>query len=338
MNDDAKRQGAPPPRAEPKVAPARGLAARVAFAILDGAKASLRVIWFLLKVVVPVTFAVALLDWLGVLAWASGFLGPLMGVIGLPGQAALVLISSIFLNIYAAIAVASSLTLSLKAATILALMCLTAHNMIVETAVMKKTGSSAVKMILLRIGAALAVGFALDLVLPEWMAEASYSSAAASASRPSFAGMAGAWAASTGLLSLKIVGIVLAVMAAQKLLEEFKVLDLLSRLLAPFMKVFGLPREASFLWIVINVVGYSYGAGVVMEQVSAGKMKKQDADLFNHHAGLCHSLVEDTALYFTVGIPLLWITVPRLIMGALVVWLERARRHLLLRSFRAGTI
>jgi hypothetical protein len=336
--DDDQRSSATAAVSGPGAKPPRGLATRFFRACFDGVKASLRTIWFLLKVVVPVTFAVALLEWLGVLAWISGLLGPAMGFVGLPGQAALVLISSVFLNIYTAIAVAASMTLDLKSATILALMCLTAHNMIVETAVMRKTGSSAVKMVLLRIGAALAVGFVLDLILPEWMARTPYSAAAASGSRPSFAGMAGSWAVSTGLLSLKIAAIVLAVMVAQRLLEEFGVLGLLSRLLAPFMKIFGLPREASFLWIVINVVGYSYGAGVVMEQVSAGSMKKQDADLFNHHAGLCHSLVEDTALYFTVGIPLFWITVPRLIMGALVVWLERIRRRIVLRSFRAGTI
>jgi spore maturation protein SpmB len=336
--DDDQQSSAPASASGPPVKQSRGLAARAGRAAVAGATSSLKTVWFLLKVVVPVTFAVALLGWLGILAWISGLLGPLMGVVGLPGQAALVLISSIFLNIYTAIAVAASMTLDLKSATILALMCLTAHNMIVETAVMKKTGSSAIKMIVLRVGMALAAGYVLNLVLPAWMAKAPYSTASAPGARPAFGGMLAAWAASTGLLSLKIVGIVLAVMVGQKLLEEFRVLDLLSRLLAPFMRIFGLPREASFLWIVINVVGYSYGAGVVLEQVGAGSMKKQDADLFNHHAGICHSLVEDSALYAAVGIPLLWITLPRLALGALVVWLERARRHLVRRSFQAGTI
>jgi hypothetical protein len=336
--DDDQRSNDSAPASQRTEKASRAYAARAVRAVADGAKSSLKTVWFLLKVVVPVTFAVALLGWLGILAWISGFLGPLMGIVGLPGQAALVLISSIFLNIYAAIAVAGSMTLDLKAATILALMCLTAHNMIVETAVMKKTGSSAIKMIALRVGTALVAGYVLHLVLPASMAQASYSTASPPGARPAFGPMLAAWAASTGLLSLKIVLIVLAVMVGQRLLGEFKVLDLLSRLLAPFMRFFGLPREASFLWIVINVVGYSYGAGVVLEQVGAGSMKKQDADLFNHHAGICHSLVEDTALYAAVGIPLLWITLPRLALGALVVWLERARRHLVRRSFQAGTI
>ena len=111
----------------------------------------------------------------------------------------------------------------------------------------------------------------------------------------------------------------------------------LSRLFAPIMKLFGLPREASFLWIVINVVGYAYGAGIIEEQVHEGSMKPQDADLLNHHAAISHSLLEDSVLFLAVGIPFLWITLPRLVLAILVVWLERARRRFLRRSFRAGT-
>ena len=112
----------------------------------------------------------------------------------------------------------------------------------------------------------------------------------------------------------------------------------LSRMSAPVMKVFGLPREARFLWIVVNVVGYAYGAGIIEEQVRAGRMKSQDGDLFNHHAGMCHSLLEDSVLYLAVGIPLLWITLPRILFAILVVWLERARRRFSRRSFRVGTV
>ncbi len=307
-------------------------------AIIQGLRASLGTIWFLLRVIVPVSLGVALLDWLGILAWAARLLEPLMGLVGLPGEAALAFISAMLLNIYAAIAVASSMALSLKAATILALMCLTAHNLIVETAVMKKTGSSAAKMLFLRIGAALAAGFILNLIIPSEPAAAAPVIEELAETRPGFAGMLGSWAVSTLLLALKIVLIVIAVMVGQKLLWEFRILTILSRFFAPLMRLFGLPRDSSYLWIVVNVVGYSYGAGVVTEQVSSGNMKRQDADLFNHHAALCHSLVEDTALYLAVGIPLFWITLPRLAMAALVPWLERLRRRLVRFSFRAGTI
>lgn len=315
----------------------RSLGARVAGALLSGCKAAGRTIWFLLRIIVPVTLAVALLDWLGALAWFSRFLSPVMGLVGLSGEAALVFISSVFLNIYSAIAVASSMALDLRSATILAIMCLTAHNLIVETAVMKKTGSSGAKMAALRVVCAFAAAFAFNLLLPSSLSSIPFASASSSG-RPDFLGMLLSWALSTGKLGLKIVVIVLSVMVVQRLLEEFKAMDFLSKLFAPLMRLFGLPREASFLWIVINVVGYAYGAGIVEGQIAEGKMKKQEADLFNHHAGLCHSLLEDTILFLAVGIPLFWITVPRFAMAFLVVWIERARRRFFRRSFRVGTV
>ena len=51
-----------------------------------------------------------------------------------------------------------------------------------------------------------------------------------------------------------------------------------------------------------------------------------------------HLAFEDTALYLAGGIPLFWITLPRLAMAALIPWLERLRRRLVRFSFRAGTI
>jgi hypothetical protein len=230
------------------------------------------------------------------------------------------------------------MSLDMRSATILAIMCLTAHNLFVETAVMRKTGSSGLKMVFLRIFFAFAAAYAYNLVLPEYLSSVPFSSSLDSAARPELLGMLADWGWSTLGLALKIVLIVLGIAVAQRLLEEFGAMNSLSRQFAPVMRLFGLPRKSSFLWIVINVVGYAYGAGIIQEQVKAGNMKPSEADLFNHHAGVCHSLVEDTLLFVTVGIPLFWITVPRLILALFSVWLERVRRHFFKRSFRVGTV
>ena len=260
----------------------RKVADRIAAAVRSGFTTALRTILFLLRIIVPVTLLVALLDWFGVLAWIAHLMSPVMGLVGLPGGAALILISSVFLNIYSAIAVAIGMPLDMRAATIIAIMCLTAHNLIVETAVMKKTGSSGVKMVLLRIGAAFFMAFVFDQLLPSGLATIRFSSAGNGA-HLSFPGMLIGWGISTARLGLKIVLIVLGVMIAQRLLEEFKAMAFLSRFFTPIMKLFGLPSEASFLWIVINVVGYAYGAGIIEEQVHAGRMKPQDAEIGRAH-------------------------------------------------------
>ena len=315
----------------------KNLLTRIGGAIETGAKKSISTVWFLLKIMVPTSLAVALLGWSGFLQAIAGFLSPLMRLIGLPGQAALVFISGALLNNYSAIAAMGSLALSLRDATILALMSLIAHNLIIETAVMKSAGSSAIKMLLLRVGTAIVGAFILNLLLPQSMAGTVFSPGIIS-EKTAFFVMLGNWGLSTLGLVAKIIIYVLIIMMTQSLFNEFKLIDVLSRLLAPFMRIFGLPPEASFLWIIINIVGYAYGAGIIKAEYESGKMKKRDGDLFNHHAAISHSLLEDTILYSGIGISAFWLMVPRLLLAIAIVWIERFRRNHFKKSFRVGTV
>ena len=301
--------------------------ARARAAVAGGLGSGLKTSLYLLRIMVPVSLAVALLKWCGALDWAARFMAPAMGFVGLPGEASLVIVSSM--------AVIETLPLTMREITILAALCLSAHNLIIETAVMRKSGSSAVKMLSLRILGGFALAYALNLLLPRDAASAVAS--AAGTARAAFMPMLGAWGLSTLRLVVKILLLVNGIMIAQRLMEAFHVLDFLSKLAAPLMRVFGLSENSSFLWIVINVVGYAYGAAIIMERVQGGAMKPQEADLFNHHACLCHSLLEDTSLFLAIGAPLGWITLPRIAAALLVVWLERFRRGRFRRSFKAGT-
>lgn len=310
---------------------------RVVESVRHGLVSGVGTIWFLVRIMVPVSLAVSILRWSGALTWGAAFLEPVMRLLGLPGEASLVLASSMLLNVYSAIAVIETLSLTMREITILAIMSLVAHNLIVETAVMKKSGSSALKMVVIRIGWAFAAGFAFNLLLPQ--ADAGTRTAVlVETARQSFSDMMMVWGLSTLRLVLKVVVLVLTIMVAQRLMEEFHVMDFLSGLTAPVMKIFGLPDSASFLWIVVNVVGYAYGAAVIVERVRNGKMTPQEADLFNHHAAVSHSMLEDTALYLAIGAPLFWVTVPRLLMALVIVWFERFRRVWFRRSFRAGSM
>ena len=94
-------------------------------------KAMKTALW-LLKIMIPVTFLVLVLDYSGWLAVMAGWIAPLFVWIGLPGESAFVLLTSIFANIYSAIAVITTLGFTLREATILAMMCLIAHGFIIE--------------------------------------------------------------------------------------------------------------------------------------------------------------------------------------------------------------
>ena len=234
--------------------------ARFWTALKKGLSSGLATALFLFKVMIPVSFAVFLLNWFRIIPVVSTVMAPFMKLFGLPGESALVFISSILLNIYSAIAVMKTLPLTMRDMIILALMCLTAHNMIIETIVMKKTGSSALKMVLLRVGMAFVLAFALNLVLPDSYASVVNTVSRISGEANSFFDGVKSWGLTLLNLIKKILILVFSIMIVQEILKEFKIAEKLSRFFSPLMKLFGLSRESSILWILVNTVAYAYGA------------------------------------------------------------------------------
>lgn len=336
--------------------PSGSLAARILKKALASA---VKTLWLLLRIMVPVSFAAAALEWLGATRVIAAWLDPVMKFLGLPGSASLAIISSVFLNIYSAIAVIETIGLGGRELAIVAIMCLIAHNLPVELAIMKKTGSSVFRMAFLRLVMMVLVGLAFNAFLPGKAALPPGAGTADSAEalespdetfpeagkladpayvRPPLLAALKEWGLSTLSLMAQMVIIIVLIMILQKLLEETGVMAALSRISAPILRALGLPGGTSVLWIVIQLVGYAYGAAVLMDQVNEGKLSSRDGDLLNHHAAICHSLLEDTLLFAAIGAPILWMTLPRLALGFAVVWLERARRWLFRKSFEVGTI
>ena len=275
----------------------------------------------MIRLTVIVSLIVTILQYLGVVGWLSEVLTPVFKFIGLPGEASLVFISGFFVNIYSAVAVVATLDLSVRAITILAVMGLCAHNMIVETAVQKKTGSSAVRMVLLRTLSAFILGYLLHLIMPE-----SSAMVAAEDAVPADAGWGQVlllWLKSTAMLILKMGVLILSLNIIQRILGEFGVIRWLSKLFRPILKVFGLPARTSFLWIIANTLGLAYGSAVMIEECEQGKISKEDADLLNHHIAISHSNLEDVLLFVSVGGLVWWILLSRWIWAAVVVWVRR---------------
>lgn len=281
---------------------------------------------WLLSIMIPVSFGVMILNYTGVLALVSSYLSPAFELIGLPGESALVLLTSIFTNIYTAIAVITSLEMEGRVVTILAVMCLVAHGFVVETAVLKKTGSSVTRMILLRLLGSFAIGAVLNILLPN---EAVKDITGIRIAEESFSVMFVNWAESSLFLSIKVIVLVTLLMIFQKILELFGIIKWISKFLKPFLVLMGLPESTSFSWIVANTLGLAYGAAIIMEQVEEGKMSKEDADLLNHHIAISHSQMEDPLLFAAIGVPLGWMIIPRIILGVVVVWIRRLERFIL---------
>ncbi|MDR2085291.1 MAG: nucleoside recognition domain-containing protein [Bacteroidales bacterium] len=284
---------------------------------------ALKTAWWIIKITVIVSFCILILKYLGIIDWISVFLSPLFSYIGLPGEAALAYVSGYFVNVYSAIAAMVTLNMDFRAITILSVMVLCSHNMITETAVQKRTGSSAIRIVVIRTLSAIILGFILNLILPN---KTDYSAAEASVAINDtliFKDMLLAWFKSTFFLVLKMAGLIFGLSILQSILNEFGIIKLLSKGLKPVMLFFGLPVNTAFLWIVANTLGLAYGAAVMIEETQSGNVSLKDADLLNHHISISHSNLEDLLLLASIGGMVWWLLLSRWAMSFVLVWERR---------------
>lgn len=133
--------------------------------ILNGFKKGISTLWELSKVVVPVYFFVTFLGYTPLLNIISNFFEPGMKLLGLPGEAAVPLVLGNFINLYAGIGAMASISLSSRQATILAIMLSFSHSLLLESAIVKKTGVSLALIVFIRITLAILSGSIFNLIL-----------------------------------------------------------------------------------------------------------------------------------------------------------------------------
>lgn len=298
---------------------------RIKQSVVSAFPKGMKTSWWLIKITVPVSFGVMLLDYFGILAVMAQYTGPVFKHIGLPGVSAIVLVTSVFTNIYSVVAVLSMLQLPVREGMILATMCLVSHGFLIETAVMKRTGSSAIRMLLLRLTGSFVIGWSLNMIMP---GSISVEVPALIQQQEAFGLVFMHWLRSISITTLKILVLVNVLLIFQRILDEFGWMGAIEKPLSPFMKLMGLPRSTTLSWVVANLIGLAYGSAIMIEESEKGKMNKEDADLLNHHVSLSHSQLEDPLLFLTLGYAIHWLIWPRIILAIAAVWLRKAELRL----------
>ena len=129
----------------------------------NGFANGLKTSFLLLKVIIPVFALIKVLEHTPVIGWISQFCDPLMRFVGLPGEAALAVVTGMFLNYYAAIGIIIALGLTAWQITIIAVILTCCHELVLETAIIKKTGIRAGPILGIRLATALGAGVILNL-------------------------------------------------------------------------------------------------------------------------------------------------------------------------------
>lgn len=272
---------------------------------------------WLLKLMIPISLAVALLQHFGVIEWIAQYLNPVFQYMGLPGSSAVIFITGATAGTYAGVAAMMSIPLTLRQATILCLMIALCHALPMECAVCKKTGSSFFKMGVIRIIMAFLCAYYLNIVLPDMPEAYAYMGAAADSSLME---VLYTWLLSQLKMVVMVFGIIYSLMVIQRLIEAYNLLPKLSKVFAPLMRVFGLPEQSTYMWLVGNVLGLSYGSAVMLELEEKGVISREEANDVNYHLIMNHSMLEDTIVFAVTGISALWIISTRVLFAMLLVW------------------
>ena len=277
-------------------------------------------IW-IIKITVAVSFAMMLLKYFQILPWISDAVSPVFRIFGLPGSAALAYVSGYFVNVYSCIAVMTTLELDWRALTILCTMVMCSHSMVLETAVLRKTGASGIRMVIVRTLSAFLLGIVLNRILP---GTPDLSAGAALATeRGPFLQALWAWLLSALKLVLMMVVIIYTLNILQRLLREFGAMEKIARLFRPLMGLFGLPSNTVFLWIVANIIGLGYGAAAMLDEMERGGISRRDVLLLDSHICVSHSNLEDLLLLTACGASWWIMLLIRWAMSIVLVWEQR---------------
>jgi len=114
----------------------------------------------------PVYIVIALLKQFQVVGYLANLFAPYMKFFGLPGEAALVIVTGWTVNLYGAIAALAGLSFSVRQVTILATILGISHSLVMETAIISRMRARPWIILTIRISLGLAAGIIMNLILP----------------------------------------------------------------------------------------------------------------------------------------------------------------------------
>ncbi len=293
---------------------------------LAGFKEGWSSFFWIIKIIIPISFVATLIQWSGLIYRANFIFSPLMRLINLPGEAAFPIISGFLLNIYATIATMTAIPFSLGQISLICVFSMTAHGLIQEGIIQSRCGIGAIKITLIRIAAAvLAVLFmsfffqdtAKSVTLPADLIK----------SLP-IAETLIKWFWSTLSLTGKMFIILMLIMLVLGILKKTGWIEYILRVLRPVMKTLGLSEKTATLWLTAGIFGLTYGAAVIIEDVKRGLLTKDELKSLQISIGINHSIVEDPALLLTLGISPLWLWLPRFVLAILAVQINHSVKRL----------
>lgn len=270
----------------------------------------------LAKIIFPITFIVSILKYTPVIGFLSDSLQPIMGIFGLSGESAIVLVLGNIVYFYAGIGAMLTMDLTVKEVYILATMLSLSHSIIVETAITSRIGVNPWLIGSLRLGMAFLVAFIINLFWKGGQEKAQY------LLNPPDTEVLTSWseilvnAGQTAAMGIiQIIVIVIPVMLLIQILKDIDILPLLGKLMSPLTRLLGVSEKTGVTLLAGIVFGIAYGAGVIIQTAKEENLSKKDIYLVSIFLVTCHAIIEDTLIFISLGINVLYLLLVRVILA-----------------------
>ena len=278
------------------------------FSLKNSLNSSLKSSIIILKLVVPIYILADVLIYYNLLSYITFIFEPITSFLDLPNEAALAIVSGMFLNLYAAIAFVAPLGLSPKEWTVLAVFLGICHSLIIETAIMKKLGISKTFSISLRVIAGLIVGYITTLLPQSWFSATqilSNHNQNITIYNTIFELLASSLKEAL-YLSIQIMILIGLIIIILDFIKSLKIIEqYLSKVNSSFSITIGV------------ILGITYGAAVLIDEYNKNTLTKKEVLYVGTFLMICHAIIEDTLLFVIFGANI-WVIVTLRVVFAFI--------------------
>jgi len=251
---------------------------------------SLQSAWIIIKLVIPIYIIADILYYYNTLSYVAFIFEPFTSLLGLPAEAALAIISGIFLNLYAAVAFAAPLDMSPHQWSVLAIFLGVCHSLVVESVIMKKLGISNRYSYALRFLAGLAIALVAAQMPSSWFDAAVTTQSFAPQSYDDFYQLISSSLGSAIILTIKIIILITILIFVMDFIKS-----------RPFIQKSTHNVSKGFSLAVGVFLGITYGAGVLIKEAQNGNLSREDIFFIGTFLMICHAIIEDTLLFVIFG-------------------------------------
>ena len=221
-------------------------------------------------------------------------------------------------GIYGGIAAMVVLPLTTNEMTLIAIFLLISHNLIQEGIIQSQSGLKPFKATLFRLAASVVTVMIVSIFLGPEPAQV-VAKGTPVAVQAAFITLIKNWLIATLYLSLKIFVIIMVIMILLEMMKIFNMIPHIVKVLTPLLKTMGLDQRAGILWLTAIVFGLAYGGAVIVEEAKEGYITKEELEKLHLSIGINHSMIEDPALFLSLGLSAFWLWIPRLIVAIIAV-------------------